>query len=129
MYADYSHGVRLFSKLAFINGDSIQVENVLTDSNLWRLLSNEGVISKPYYPATNLNKQIQEPKLFKHIYKMILCKNIHVFKVSLFMRVMYTYRTKINSIHAEQIFILFLLNFNVVMCYVFAQMVYVNDKK
>jgi len=53
MYADYSHGVRLISKLAFLNGDSIQVDEILKDPNLWILLSNEGVISKPYYPASD----------------------------------------------------------------------------
>ena len=50
-YADYSHGVRFISKLAFINGDSIQVADVLKDPNSSNLLSNEGVISKPYYPG------------------------------------------------------------------------------
>jgi len=50
MYADYSHGVRLISKLAFINGDSIYIDEILKDSNISMLLSNEDVISKPYYP-------------------------------------------------------------------------------
>jgi len=49
-YADYSHGVRLISNTTFINGDSIQVDDVLKDSNLSILLSSEGLISKPYYP-------------------------------------------------------------------------------
>jgi hypothetical protein len=52
MYADYSHGVRLISKLAFINGDSIHIDDILKDSNLSMLLSSEGVISKPYYPES-----------------------------------------------------------------------------
>ncbi len=50
MYADYSHGVRLISKLAFINGNSIQVDDILKDPNLSILLSSEGIISKPFYP-------------------------------------------------------------------------------
>jgi len=54
MYADYSHGVRLISKFAFINGDPIQVDDILKDPNLSRLLSSEGVISKPYYPASEI---------------------------------------------------------------------------
>jgi len=54
MYADYSHGVRLISKLAFINGDSIQVDDILKDSSLSVLLSDEGVISKPYYPESKI---------------------------------------------------------------------------
>lgn len=50
-YADYSHGLRLISKTAFINGESIQVEDILKDSTLSILLSGEGLISKPYYPG------------------------------------------------------------------------------
>jgi hypothetical protein len=50
-YADYSHGVRLVSKLAFINGDSIQVDEVLMNPKLSNLLSSEGLISRPYYPG------------------------------------------------------------------------------
>ena len=53
-YADYSHGVRLISKLAFINGDSIHVDDILKDSNFSMLLSSEGVISKPYYPESKI---------------------------------------------------------------------------
>ncbi|HDP98800.1 MAG TPA: hypothetical protein ENN22_06410 [bacterium] len=53
MYADYSHGVRLISNLAFLNGDSIQIDDILMDSSLWLLLSSEGVINKPHYPASN----------------------------------------------------------------------------
>lgn len=50
-YADYSHGVRLISKLALINEDSIQLDDILMDPNLASLLSHEGVIAKPYYPG------------------------------------------------------------------------------
>jgi hypothetical protein len=50
-YADYSHGVRFLSNLAFINGDSILVDDILRDTDLSVLLSNEGIISKPYYPG------------------------------------------------------------------------------
>ena len=49
-YADYSHGVRLISKTAFVNGESTKVEDILKDSTLSILLSNEGLINKPYYP-------------------------------------------------------------------------------
>lgn len=52
-WADYSHGVRLLSKLAFINRDSVQVEEILKDPDLSVLLSDEGVITKPYYPAAS----------------------------------------------------------------------------
>ena len=53
-YADYSHGVRLISKTVYINGDSNQIEDILKDPNLSSLLSNEGVISKPYYPVNDI---------------------------------------------------------------------------
>ena len=54
LYADYSHGLRFISKLALINGESILIENILKNQNLSILLSNEGVISKPYYPANDV---------------------------------------------------------------------------
>ncbi len=52
-YADYSHGTRLISKLALLNGDVILVDTILKDRNLSILLSNEGVISKPNYPESD----------------------------------------------------------------------------
>lgn len=51
-YADYSHGVRLVLNHAILNGDSVQVVDILKDTHLWSLLSNEGVISKPFYPPS-----------------------------------------------------------------------------
>lgn len=50
LYADYSHGIRLVSKFAFINGKPILINDILKDRNLSTLLSNEGVIIKPNYP-------------------------------------------------------------------------------
>ncbi len=49
-YADYSHGVRLISNSALLNGDTIRVADVLKDENLAPLLSDEGIIQKPHYP-------------------------------------------------------------------------------
>ena len=54
MYADYSHGVRLVSNIAFINGDPIHLDDILRDPNLSILLSSEGVISKPHYPESKI---------------------------------------------------------------------------
>ncbi len=53
-YADYSHGICFISNIAFINGDSIRVAEILQDPNLADLLSSEGVISKPYYPESDI---------------------------------------------------------------------------
>jgi len=53
-YADYSHGLRFISKVAFINGDSTQVAMILQDSKLSALLSDEGAISNPYYPESDI---------------------------------------------------------------------------
>jgi len=58
-YADYSHGVRLICKYAFINGDSIKIDTILKDPNLSILLSDEGVINKPYYPASTIFTSIR----------------------------------------------------------------------
>jgi hypothetical protein len=49
-YADYSHGVRFLSRFALINGEPVQMDVVLKDPVLHRLLSVEGMIQKPYYP-------------------------------------------------------------------------------
>ena len=53
-YADYSHGVRFISDIAFLNGISTQIDSILKDPNLSSLLSDEGVISKPYYPPSDI---------------------------------------------------------------------------
>lgn len=49
-YADYSHGVRFVSKNAFLNGNPVLLDEILTDRVLSCLLSNEGVIETPFYP-------------------------------------------------------------------------------
>ncbi len=54
LYADYSHGVRLISNVAFIGGDSIQVMDILQDAKMSVIMSSEGTISKPYYPASDV---------------------------------------------------------------------------
>ena len=48
-YADYSHGIRLVKKYAFLNGDKVFLPDILNDSTLCKLISDEGIIPKPYY--------------------------------------------------------------------------------
>lgn len=44
-YADYSHGIRLISRHAFVNGRAIDLRELLSDSRLAGLVSSEGTIS------------------------------------------------------------------------------------
>jgi hypothetical protein len=43
-YADYSHGIRLISEMALINGKLRSINDILHDSSLARVLSDEGPI-------------------------------------------------------------------------------------
>lgn len=45
-YADYSHGVRLVSKVAYVNGKPTPIALILEDSRLADLLSDEGAIPR-----------------------------------------------------------------------------------
>jgi Secretion system C-terminal sorting domain len=63
LYADYSHGVRLISNTAFLNGDSVQINDILKDPDLSILLSNEGVIAKPFYPVSKLFTSIKSQSI------------------------------------------------------------------
>ena len=47
-YVDYSHGIRLMSQRMIVDGRSMQVADVLKDSELSGLLSNEGPIQAGY---------------------------------------------------------------------------------
>ena len=49
-WADYSHGVRLIQNIVWVNGKKTTVAKVLADPSLNVLLSDEGVILKPFYP-------------------------------------------------------------------------------
>ncbi|MEA1986057.1 MAG: T9SS type A sorting domain-containing protein [Candidatus Marinimicrobia bacterium] len=55
-YADYSHGIRLIYNIMLLNGDSTDIRTILNDSKLHILLSDEGKISKPYYPQSDFLK-------------------------------------------------------------------------
>ena len=47
-YVDYSHGIRLMSQRIIVDGQPMQVRNVLKDKDLSALLSNEGPIGSGY---------------------------------------------------------------------------------
>lgn len=47
-YADYSHGIRLVGRKAFLNGDKIDLSELLCDDNLYKLISDEGPICEVY---------------------------------------------------------------------------------
>lgn len=44
-YADYSHGIRLVSRRAYVNGRAVDLRELLSDSRLAGLISTEGTIS------------------------------------------------------------------------------------
>ena len=49
-YVDYSHGIRLIHNKVYVDGVEILVSDVLKSNELHSLLSDEGIIYKPYYP-------------------------------------------------------------------------------
>jgi len=61
MYADYSHGIRLISNRAFLDGDSVQVKDIVMNASLWSLLSDEGVIRQPWYPPSDFLTSLEDP--------------------------------------------------------------------
>jgi hypothetical protein len=50
-WADYSHGIRLIQNKVWVNGKATNIKKVLQLEHLNSLLSDEGVIKKPYYPT------------------------------------------------------------------------------
>ena len=46
-YSDYSHGVRLVSQTAYVNGRAVALADLLEDRTYAAMLSNEGTISQP----------------------------------------------------------------------------------
>ena len=53
-WVDYSHGIRLVSQTALLNGQPTNVIALLADPNLCHFLSDEGVITQPRYPTNVL---------------------------------------------------------------------------
>jgi hypothetical protein len=50
-WADYSHGIRLIQRKVWVNGKKTNIKKVLRSEHLNILLSDEGLIEKPYYPT------------------------------------------------------------------------------
>lgn len=50
-WADYSHGIRLIQNKVWVNGKATTIKKVLQSEHLNILLSDEGLIKKPYYPT------------------------------------------------------------------------------
>jgi len=46
-YADYSHGVRLVSRTAYLDGDAVDLRDLMTDPRYAGLLSDEGPVGGP----------------------------------------------------------------------------------
>lgn len=51
-WADYSHGVRLVQNTVWLNGKKTTLAKILAAAKQSLLLSDEGKIKKPFYPAT-----------------------------------------------------------------------------
>jgi hypothetical protein len=50
-YVDYSHGVRLIRNAVQINGEMMTISELLADPERCALVSDEGPMSPPRYPA------------------------------------------------------------------------------
>jgi len=50
-HVDYSHGIRLIQNKVWVNGKKSTLQTVLGSETLHPLLSDEGMISKAYYPV------------------------------------------------------------------------------
>jgi pimeloyl-ACP methyl ester carboxylesterase len=53
-WVDYSHGIRLVSQTALLNGQKTSLTAILADPNLCSGLSDEGMITQPHYPTNFL---------------------------------------------------------------------------
>jgi hypothetical protein len=48
-YADYSHGIRLVSRFANLDGTEIDLRSLLLDPNMCSTISDEGILKQPFY--------------------------------------------------------------------------------
>lgn len=53
-YADYSHGIRLVSKTAYVNGRAVDLREMLADQRYASLVSKEGPIAGPHLLMASL---------------------------------------------------------------------------
>jgi len=71
-YADYSHGVRLVSATAFVNGEAQPLTSLLRDPRLAHIISSEGPIPEPRVLLASLYRNAQSmhgtasPRLAAH---------------------------------------------------------------
>ncbi len=60
-YADYSHGVRLVSNVAFVNGIARSIYDILKDPRLAAVLSSEGAIRATDLEAAVASRKVSNP--------------------------------------------------------------------
>ena len=59
-YVDYSHGIRLLDRTAYVDGDSVDIPTALTDSQMFRLFSDEETpMKKATYAGDVLHEGLQ----------------------------------------------------------------------
>ncbi|MBS1634947.1 MAG: T9SS type A sorting domain-containing protein [Bacteroidetes bacterium] len=68
-YYDYSHGIRLIQNAVMYNGNPTTVKAILQSSTLNPLLSDEGVMSQPWYPYNTVVSSLATPLSFAVINK------------------------------------------------------------
>lgn len=49
LYADYSHGIRLIDRVADLDGQKVDLYDILSDPSNCSLVSDEGILKQPYY--------------------------------------------------------------------------------
>ncbi|MDA0986161.1 MAG: T9SS type A sorting domain-containing protein [Bacteroidetes bacterium] len=69
-YADYSHGVRFISDTVLINGEKLLFKNILRDSILQKLFSDEGKIDKPFYSVTT-NSFLEGKNIYEKNFELL----------------------------------------------------------
>jgi hypothetical protein len=52
-YWDYSHGIHFYHPICLVNGAEMLLTDVMQHPVLWRLVSHEGPVKMPRYPAPN----------------------------------------------------------------------------